>query len=162
MVKVWAALGACPLPVKFTLVSLLGFATDATLLHRLIEAGVQPAWARVVSLPCAMQVTFLVNALLVFRCLDRARPWRQWAAYMLTHGFGNFCNYWIFVTLVSLHRPLLSKPLVALAVASVLAWTINYLAARYLVFRRVRAEAREMAERVTPLSARRRGGRGPA
>jgi putative flippase GtrA len=172
MAKVWAALGACPLPVKFGLVSLLGFATDATVLHLLIEAGAIPAVARVVSLLCAMQVTFLVNGLLVFRRLDRARPWRQWAAYMLAHGFGNSCNYWIFVTLVSLHRPPVSRPLAALAVASLLAWTINYLAARYVVFRRARAAARAVREGVTPqgvapegvthLSARPHGGRGPA
>lgn len=166
MAKLWAALRGCPLPLKFTLVSNLGFATDATLLHLLMEAGAAPAWARVVSLLCAMQVTFLVNGLLVFRSLDRHRPWRQWTAYMLAHGFGNFCNYWIFITLVSLHRPPLSEPLVALAVASLLAWTINYLAARYVVFRqaraRARARARQTPDGVTPASVRPHGGRGPA
>jgi putative flippase GtrA len=139
MVKVWAALGNCPLPMKFTLVSGVGFAADAGVLHLLMEAGEPAAWARVVSLLCAMQVTFLVNGLLVFRCLDRVRPWRQWASYMLAHGFGNLCNYWIFITLVSLHRPVVSAPLVALAVASVFAWVLNYFAARYVVFRKRRA-----------------------
>jgi putative flippase GtrA len=180
MAKVWAALDACPLPVKFTLASLLGFAADAAVLHVLIEAGGAPAVARVVSLFCAMQVTFLVNGLVVFRRLDRARPWRQWAAYMLAHGFGNFCNYWIFVTLVSLHQPPFSRPIVALAPASLLAWTLNYLAARYVVFRRAKAAARAVtvtegvtpqgvtphgvtSEGVTRLSARpHQGGRGRA
>ena len=138
MVKLWAVWGRCPVPLKFTLVSGLGFAADATVLHMLMEAGAPPAWARVVSLFCAMQVTFLVNGVLVFRCLDRARPWRQWASYMLAHGLGNFCNYWLFITLVSLHRPPWSWPLAALAIASVLAWAMNYLAARYVVFRRGR------------------------
>ena len=158
MAKLWTVLGECPLPLKFTFVSGVGFAVDAFVLHLLMEAGALPAWARVVSLLCAMQVTFLVNGLIVFRCLDLARPWRRWTAYMLAHGIGNFCNYWIFVTLVSLHRWLLSAPLVALAVASLTAWAINYLGARYLVFRR----AREALKRVTPLSARPHGGRGPA
>ena len=138
MANVWMAWGKCPVPMKFTLVSGLGFATDAIVLHVLMVAGVPPAWARVVSLLCAMQVTFLVNALLVFRCLDRARPWRQWATYMLAHGLGNLCNYCIFVSLVSLHRPLLSAPLAALAVASVTAWAINYAGARYFVFRKTK------------------------
>jgi putative flippase GtrA len=155
MTKVWAALRDCPLPVKFTLVSGVGFVTDATVLHLLIEAGAAPAWARVVSLLLAMQVTFLTNALLVFRCLDRARPWRQWGAYMLAHGFGNLCNYWIFVTLVSLHRPPASIPVIALSIASLLAWMINYLGARYLVFRNVRVAM----DRVTHPHARRHGGR---
>jgi putative flippase GtrA len=154
MEKFWAVLGGCPLPLKFTFVSALGFAVDAGVLHLLMAAGVGPAWARVVSLLCAMQVTFLINGLVVFRCLDRA-PWRQWVTYMLAHGFGNFCNYWIFVTLVSLHRTPLSAPLAALAVASVSAWAINYIAARYVVFRNAKGI------RVTPLPARSHG-RGPA
>ncbi|MDB5483199.1 MAG: GtrA-like protein [Caulobacteraceae bacterium] len=158
MAKLWTVLGECPLPLKFTFVSALGFAADATVLHLLMEAGATPAWARVVSLLCAMQVTFLVNGLLVFRCLDRARPWRQWAAYMLAHGLGNFCNYWIFVTLVSAHRSPLSAPLAALAVSSVLAWAINYAGARYFVFRKTR----EISDRVRPLSVHPHGGHGPA
>jgi putative flippase GtrA len=145
--------------MKFTLASVLGFTCDAAILRVLIGMGATPAVARLVSLLCAMQVTFLVNGLLVFRCLDIARPWRQWAAYMLAHGVGNFCNYWIFVTLVSLHRSLFAKPLPALAVASVLAWAINYLAARYIVFRRVRA-GMSRPDPVTPLSVHRHGGRG--
>jgi putative flippase GtrA len=138
MVKLWAALGACPTLLKFTFVSVLGFAADAAVLHLLMEVGASPAWARVASLLCAMQATFLINGLVVFRCLDLVRPWRQWAGYMLAHGFGNFCNYWIFVALVSLHRLPWSAPLVALAIASVTAWGINYVGARYFVFRRRR------------------------
>ena len=170
MARFRAALEACPLLVKFTLVSGLGFVTDATLLHVMIEAGLTPAAARIVSLLCAMQVTFLINGLLVFRCLDRARPWRQWATYLLAHGLGNFCNYWIFVTLVSLHRSPLAKPLAALAVSSVLAWALNYLAARYLVFRHVvipgsggsDAAGAAMVAPVTPFAGSPHGGRGPA
>jgi putative flippase GtrA len=158
MARFWTALEACPLPVKFTLVSVLGFATDATLLHLMIEVGLTPAIARIVSLLSAMQVTFLVNGLLVFRCLDRARPWRQWATYMVSHGLGNLCNYWIFVTLLSLHRLPLSKPLAALAVSSVMAWGLNYVAARYLVFRDVQVRA----ARVTPFAGRPHDGRGSA
>ena len=162
MARLSAALAACPLPVKFTLVSCLGFATDAALLHILMEAGLGAAPARVISLLCAMQVTFVANGLLVFRSLDRAHPWRQWTTYMLAHGLGNFCNYWIFLTLVSLHRPVASKPLVALAVASVTAWALNYLAARYLVFRKVRKEGRTPPRRVTPFAVPPHSGRGPA
>ena len=157
MGKFWSVLGACPVPLKFTFVSGLGFAADAAVLHMLMEAGASPAWARVVSLLFAMQLTFVINGLVVFRSLDLGRPWRQWAAYMLAHGFGNFCNYWIFIVLVSLHRPPWSAPLGALAVASVTAWAINYVGARYFVFRR----GREISDRVTPLSAYPTGGRGP-
>lgn len=123
------------LAVKHAAVSLVGFAVDAAILHALIASGLEPAWARVVSLACAMHVTFVINGRLVFRCLRRDRGlFRQWLAYLVTNAFGNLCNYWIFVTLVSLHRPWLSRPIAALALASLAAWGINYAAARLLVF----------------------------
>ena len=128
------------LAAVFASVSLLGFATDATVLHLLVWAGSSPAWARVASLFCAMQVTFLVNGLLVFRCLDLSRPWRQWAGYMTTNGLGNFVNYWIFVTLISTHWRLVSTPLFAIGAGSVAAWMINYLSTRLLVFRKTAAK----------------------
>ena len=118
--------------------SLAGFAVDAALLHGLIAAGMEPAWARVISLTVAMQLTFVINGLHVFRSLDRSRLPHQWIGYMVTNGFGNVCNYWIFVTLVSLHHPLVSKPFVALTLAAFVAWLMNYLTSRFLVFGRLK------------------------
>jgi putative flippase GtrA len=82
----------------------------------------------------AMQATFVLNGRHVFKGLDRARLTGQWTGYMATNGFGNLCNYWIFVTLVSLHAPLVSNPFFALSVGAAFAWTINYITTRYLVF----------------------------
>jgi putative flippase GtrA len=123
------------LAMKFAGVSLIGLATDVGLLHVIVAAGVAPVWARVISLFCAMQVTFVINGVHVFRCLDRKRLPHQWACYMASGGFGNICNYWIFVTLVSLHRPLVSDPLLDVAIGSFCAWMINFIGARFLVFR---------------------------
>jgi putative flippase GtrA len=124
------------LVLKHACVSCLGFAIDAGLLHLGVSNGLSPAWARVVSLGFAMQATFVINGWLVFRCLERDRLLRQWAGYMAATGLGNFCNYWIFLTLVSLHGRVVSIPIVALALGSVSAWMINYAAARLVVFRR--------------------------
>ena len=138
-----AAAGLAPavregrLALKYTGVALIGFATDALLLHLGVELGIGPAWARLFSLVCAMQVTFVINGLHVFKCLDRARLPRQWAGYMVSNGFGNFCNYWIFVTMVSTHWPVVANPMFALAVASFTAWVINFASTRFFVFRAV-------------------------
>lgn len=122
------------LAIKFTGVSLIGFVVDLCVLQGLLWTGLQPAWARVVSLLCAMHVTFVINGLHVFKGLDRSCWRRQWLSYLATNGFGNFCNYWIFVTLVSLHWPLVSAPAFGVAAGSACAWTINYLANRFVVF----------------------------
>jgi len=126
------------LAVKFAGVSLIGFATDAVLLHIGIASGIEPAWSRVISLICAMQVTFIINGLGVFRSLDRKHWPRQWARYMLSNGFGNFCNYWIFVTLVSTHWRIVADPMVALCCGAFTAWMINYCGARFFVFGKVK------------------------
>src|SRR5665213_1844472 len=93
------------LAAKFAAVGLIGFGVDALLLRIGLSFGLSIAAARFISLTCAMQVTFAINGLHVFRCLTRAKVLGRWAGYMTTNGFGNLCNFWIFITLVSLHRP---------------------------------------------------------
>jgi putative flippase GtrA len=122
------------LAAKFAGVSLIGFAVDVAILRLGVGAGLEPAWARVISLVSAMQTTFLINGLLVFGRLTPSRLPRQWIAYMASNGVGNFCNYWIFVTLVSLHWRIVSDHLVALSAGSFAAWMINFAGARFLVF----------------------------
>jgi putative flippase GtrA len=129
------------LAMKFVGASLVGFAVDAVVLHLLIGQGLTPAWARVISLVSAMQVTFLINGLGVFRRLDLSRPWGAWSRYMLAGGFGNVCNYWIFLTLVSTHWPVISGALFALSAGSLSAAAINYAGARLIVFRKARETA---------------------
>jgi putative flippase GtrA len=121
------------LAAKYCGVSLIGFAVDLSVLQLMLP-WLEPAWARVISLLCAMHVTFVINGLHVFRLLDRRRLPAQWAAYMATNGVGNFCNYWIFVTMVSTHWPVVASPPFAVAVASVCGWAINFVATRGLVF----------------------------
>jgi len=124
------------LSAKYTAVSLVGFAADGLLLLAGTSLGLEVAWARLISLAAAMQLTFLINALFVFRSHDRSRWARQWIRYMLSNGAGNFCNYWIFVTLVSTHWRLVSDRLFALAVGATCAWIINFSCTRLLVFSR--------------------------
>jgi putative flippase GtrA len=123
--------------LQYCAVSLVGFVVDAAILRAGLSFG-PPAWVRIISLICAMQVTFTLNGLMVFRTLTwRSLP-RQWSSYMLTNGFGNLCNYWIFVTLVSLHWRIVSDPMVALCAGAFMAWMINFLCARFLVFGKVK------------------------
>lgn len=134
--------------LKYSAVALLGFVVDALALRAGGALGLQPFAARIISLGLTMQVTFLVNGLYVFRCLDERRL-RQWLRYMGTNAVGNLANYGAFVTLVSLHRPVLSNHLFALAAGGLIAWCINYSCARWLVFTR-RAIGHELAELAEP------------
>ncbi|MHB8528548.1 MAG: GtrA family protein [Caulobacteraceae bacterium] len=137
----WTALGEASTAIKFACVGLIGLAIDATLLRVGLVAGLSAWGARAISLFCAMQATFAINGLHVFRCLTRERFARQWAGYMVTQGCGNLCNYWIFLTLVSLHRGVVSNPYLALAMGAFIGWMINYAGVRLVVFGRVQVAA---------------------
>jgi putative flippase GtrA len=133
------------LAIKFAAVGLVGFAVDAVLLKAGLSFHLGAAWARLISLTLAMQATFVVNRTYVFRCSGREGLQRQWCAYMATNGVGNFCNYWIFVSLSSLHGRLVSEPFVALAISAATAFVINFAGARLLVFGRERLQPRRPA-----------------
>ena len=120
--------------LKFSGVALIGLAVSALVLHLGLEAGLRAWAARLIALLCAMNVTFLVNGRFVFRALTRERFFAQWGAYTANSAFGNFCNYWVFVTLESTHRPVIGNPYVALVAGSITAWAINFTGARLLVF----------------------------
>ncbi|HXV01464.1 MAG TPA: GtrA family protein [Caulobacteraceae bacterium] len=119
--------------IKFSGVALTGFAVSALVLHLGLEAGLRPWLARLVALACAMNVTFLINRQFVFRAGPR-HLMAQWVGYVTNSAFGNACNYWVFVTLESTHRPVIGNPYVALFAGSIVAWAINYTGARFLVF----------------------------
>ncbi|HEY5071137.1 MAG TPA: GtrA family protein [Caulobacteraceae bacterium] len=127
------------LALKFAAVGLIGFVIDAALLRLGMGLGLHAAVARAVSLFVAMQATFAINGLQVFHCLTRKRLLAQWAGYMATNGFGNLCNYWIFVTLISLHHSPFSNPYFAIVAGSLAAYLINYAGTRLLVFGKGRA-----------------------
>ena len=121
---------------KYSLVAGVGFLTDASVLHLGLALHIEPAFARAISLITAMQVTFLINGIVVFKCLERDRWPMQWLAYMLTNGFGNLCNYFVFVTLASLHDRFWSNHWLGLVLGGLTAWAINYTSARLIVFYR--------------------------
>ena len=53
---------------------------------------------------------------------------------MATNALGNLCNYLVFTTLLSLHRPVLSHHVVAVSAGAFIAWLVNYAFTRLVVF----------------------------
>lgn len=123
--------------LKYSAVSMAGFVTDFILLKIGLALGLQPAYARIISLGVAMQVTFFANGFLVFRRIHhRRRAVRQWLRYMLSNALGNGANYFVFLAWVSSRLPFFSVHIVALAGGGITAWVINYFTTRWFVFRR--------------------------
>jgi putative flippase GtrA len=129
----------CLTALKFAAVGCLGFLTDISVLHVCLRVfHLTPFEGRAISLTCAMQVTFVVNGLLVFRCLTLECCRRQWLAYMATNGVGNLINWAVFAALVSSHLPQVSRNGWALVIGSVIAYTFNFACTRLMVFGRAR------------------------
>jgi putative flippase GtrA len=119
---------------KFTGASLIGFVFSVSTLHLGMHLGL-PGWAaRLIALLVAMNITFVLNGRFTFNALSRERFLPLWGAYLLNSSFGNACNYLVFLTLRSLHRPFLSQADVAFVAGAMAAWAINFLGARYVVF----------------------------
>ena len=123
--------------LKFAAVGGVGFLTDISVLHLCLRGlHLTPFEGRAVSLTCAMQVTFLINGLLVFRCLTWRSCSRHWLAYMGGNGLGNLINYLVFAGLVASRWPEVSRTGWALVIGSVIAYAFNFLCARFMVFGR--------------------------
>ena len=122
------------LAIKFALVGLVGFVVDAAVLRLGLGLHQEAAYARAVSIFCAMQATFVINGVFVFKCLTKRNCLGHWGKYMLTNGFGNLCSYLIFIGLISLHHRLLSQPWFAFPASTLCAYLINFTGARLIVF----------------------------
>src|SRR5665213_1821390 len=128
--------------LKFAAVGALGFLTDISVLRLALRLlRLTPFEGRAISLTCAMQVTFLVNGLFVFRCLSLKACPRQWAAYMATNGLGNLINYGVFVALIASRLPEVSRTGWALVIGSVIAYVFNFGCTRLMVFGRPQERA---------------------
>jgi putative flippase GtrA len=119
---------------KFTGASLIGFVFSAATMHLGLEAGLRGWAARLIALLVAMHVTFLINGRFTFKALTRERFLPLWAAYVANSAFGNSCNYLVFLTLRSTHRPFVSNADVAFVAGAMTAWALNFLGARFVVF----------------------------
>ena len=82
-----------------------------------------------------------------FRTMNGRRRPGRWARYMLSTGFGNVCNYWIFVTLVSTHWRIIADPMVRALRRAFTAWMINYCGSRYFVFGKAKAVLKTVLRR---------------
>lgn len=123
-----------PRILRFGVVGGVGFLTDAAVLALLLAATpLGPFFARILSLGCAMTVTWLCNRTLTFRASDRGvlqEGARYGVVAVAVAGF----NYLVYGGLL-LAMPWM-PPLFALVVAALTAMALSYLGYSRLVFDR--------------------------
>lgn len=118
--------------LRFGVVGLAGFATDATALLFMIEVlHTGPFFGRAFSVAIAIVVTFVLNRHWSFATAERRGILTTFFSYLSAQGVGLLCNLTIYSGALVV-RP---YPIAALVLASGSAMVVNYLSARYLVFR---------------------------
>lgn len=120
----------------FCIVGTIGFLADAGALYLLTRGlGLDLYSARLVSYLIAATVTWIFNRNFTFQVLTRP-TWREWFAYLIANGLGAIANYSVYVLGITQFEQLRLYPVGAVAIGSVVGLAFNYIANRYVIFRR--------------------------
>lgn len=122
--------------VLFGIAGTLGFLVDAGVVTLLVNGlGWGPYRARLMSFLCAVAATFAFNRRYTFKAGAEASLLRQGAQYLLAMIGGLAVNYAVYAALVQAFDAVRSWPIIGVAAGSIAGVLVNYLSARYLVFR---------------------------
>ena len=128
-------MSALPEPIRFGIVGAIGFVIDALVLSAILTRF---PWAvlaaRVPSFLVAATVTWWLHRAFTFAHVGpQGSLVRQWCAFVVTNGAGIALNVILYAVLATAGGV---RPVLALAIASIVAALVNYLSSRHLVFRR--------------------------
>jgi putative flippase GtrA len=118
--------------LRFGIVGFAGFLVDAVVLLFMVRVmHASPFAGRAVSAPIAIIFTFVCNRHWSFATSKKGATISSFLSYLSTQGVGFFSNLAVYFAVLLL----LPNPLAALALSSTAAMTLNYLGARFIVFR---------------------------
>ena len=112
----------------------LGFVVDASLFLALSATGLGPALARIPSIFAAMFTTWIINRTRTFQTTT-APSLSEFLQYVAAMAVGFLINYSTFLLLFSLSDTIRATPIIALAISTGAAMSVNFLTARFLLNR---------------------------
>jgi putative flippase GtrA len=120
--------------LRFAVVGVVGFVVDAGVLQALISlAGWGPIEARAVAIPVAVFATWLLNRTITFAHDGPALP--SLARYAAVSAAGASVNFAVYTVLVFASQAMAARPILPLAIASIVALVVNYLGSKHFAFR---------------------------
>jgi putative flippase GtrA len=129
---------------RFGIAGVAGFLVDAGVLYLMLALGLGYYAGRVVSFLCAVFATWQINRHYTFTPRANAGSataarapslWIEWWRYLLAMSGGGAVNYAAYSATVFLLHPMRFLPLFAVAVGSVAGLGVNFLSAKFWVFR---------------------------
>jgi putative flippase GtrA len=125
-----------PRLIGFTAVGAGGFFVHGGMIYVLTHyAGLGAITAWFPAFGLAVVFTWLLNRYLSFRGLKTDSVKSEAARYFTIQSLGAGLNFAAYGALITLAVPYFSKPLLALAIGSALAFGFNYVALRKFVYR---------------------------
>lgn len=122
---------------RFAVSGVLGLAVDTAVLYALMALGLGFAWARVLSFLAAATFTWAFNRRHTFASEQaRAPSWREWLHYLAAMAVGGVVNYGVSLAAYQTSDTVHTFPVLALMLGSVAGMALNFVSARYLLFRR--------------------------
>ena len=121
---------------RFAVSGVLGLAVDTAVLYALMALGLGFAWARVLSFLAAATFTWAFNRRHTFVSEQaRAPSWREWLHYLAAMAVGGVVNYSVSLAAYKISDTVQTYPVLALMLGSVVGMTLNFVSARYVLFR---------------------------
>ncbi len=123
---------------RFGLSGVGGLAVDVLVLYLALGAGLGYFLGRALSFLCAVWATWQLNRRFTFHAEAEPASWRQWWQYLAAMSGGGAVNYGAYSAAVLLlpRHPLTG--MYAVAIGSLAGMTLNFIGAKWLVFRRRR------------------------
>ncbi len=123
--------------LHFSIAGSLGFLIDACVTQVLVQfAGTDPFVARAVAVCLAIAFTFAYNRRITFADHRDDGRWHQLARYLAGNSVGLIVNYAVYAACLALWPWLRTWPALAVAGGALAGMSVNFVAARYLVFKR--------------------------
>lgn len=123
--------------VLFAISGVIGFVVDAGIVQFLVrEAGMNPYGARVLSFLAAATTTWSFNRRYTFAGHGGGSRRRELARYLFAMAVGFALNYVAYALCVAAWPLVRSWPAIGVAVGSAAGAVVNFLSAKYWIFRR--------------------------
>lgn len=120
---------------QFAFAGVLGFVVDTAVLYLALALGLGYFAGRAVSFLCAVYATWQVNRRLAFAATRRESAWQEWWHYLAAMALGGIVNYAAYSAVVLLAPANPIKPVVAVAAGSAAGMLVNFISAKFWVFR---------------------------
>ena len=121
---------------RFMLAGLLGLLTDIVLLYLALALGLGWLGGRALSFTAAVWVTWQINRRYAFGGRSGGSAWHEWWRYLAAMAGGGVVNTAVYSALTLLLRDHALLPLLTVSAGSLAGMVINFLSAKFWVFRR--------------------------